>query len=200
VLAYLIPDASPLRWPEHPAGKRLAAGGIWQAQPHEVGTLVAWKQPDARPARIADFLPGRQTADGLTYYGPKVLPAPEALRIPQARPRIASPIEIRPGVVVMVRPALASPRKLLCGGGVGDYSEDYPIRARALMGRLKDGDRSPEAERELLAIVVLALRLEYYLTDELLDDLGWIDEESIFALWEGVLGVGKQSGDGGAAC
>jgi hypothetical protein len=199
MLAYLLPGANPMRWQEHPAAGRLVVAGPWQAQPHQDGALIAWRDAQARPVRLGDLKAGVPTADGLTYYGPSALPIPDALRHFSAKQRAVEPVEIRPGLVLRVRPAMASPRQMLSSGEIGDFVGSYPIRTRHLMTRLNAKEVGPEIDRELFAVVRMGLEQEYRLTDELLDDLGWIDEESIIALWEGILGLGKTFGGIAAA-
>lgn len=193
MLAYLIPGASPLTWHEDPRAARLLEAGPWQAQPHEAGCLIAWKQPNNMPLSLTECLAGRQTPEGMIYYGPKALPKPAGIARPNTGKPEAESVEVRPGVILKILPVTSCPRRLLTNGELGQSSHTYSILVHQLYDRIQKHEVRLD-DPDLIHVALACMRYTYRLTNELIDDLGWLDTETIEQLWRAAIGAGK--GDG----
>lgn len=178
MFAYWLPAAGvPMEAAEHPSAQRLLPAGPWQYSVHpQGGTLASWKDPAGRAPRLDDFGPGRPTADGLTYYPPKV-PATLGDLLRKSLPP-STPVTLACGQVLPIALAASSPRKLVfnpggtCSGG--DYLTEYARLADELRMRAKVEDVIGGADPLLGRVVLLAIQQSLRATEEVLTDLGLV--------------------------
>lgn len=159
---------------------RLRAAGPWEYRMCAAGgTMAAW------PGATVYGTP-RAIAEGVTYHPPAVLPTPDDLaRQARAHDELVA-VEVDDcGTVVHIVPALMTPRAVLCDGkSAGAFATAYGREAHAAFLRIAGGEK--ETLPILAAVCRRALAYSYRLTDELLDDLGWLNESSVVAIWEAV--------------
>ncbi len=182
---------------------RLLGAGPWQYQLHPVGCMTTWKADG--PLSRSAFGAERKTADGMTYFGPKILPTPERLiRAHMVERADLSDVIVSQdtGLKVRIMPAYLSPRMVLDDNTLGDHTTAYGRAVRDLLDKIH---ANPKQEYKDVAVEMaeccrLAMMYTYRLTRELLTDLGWLNEESIMPIWEGSIAVPKASpaGDGGS--
>jgi hypothetical protein len=175
VFAYWLPTAGhPIDAAEHPSARRLLPAGPWQFSAHpQGGTLASWKDPAGRAPTLDEFGPGRLTADGLTYYPAKEVPAVAALMRPNLPS--ATVVTLSSGAAVPIVMAASSPRKLVFAvGGVepGDYLTEYASLAEQLREKARAGEKIGYTHPMLGRVVLLALQHSLRATEEVLTDMG----------------------------
>ena len=186
MIGYLLDGVNPQAASAHPlmAG-RLRAAGPWQYQAHAGGTLATWR---GAGTRAEDLGVARPVAEGIRYLPPRALPSPDDLaRQERAGDSLEAVTVDDQGTVLHIVPALLTPRAILSSGLAGDPATRYGREAHAAFRAIAAApEDKEEAARLAVAVCRLALCYSYRLTDELLDDLGWINESSVTALWEAV--------------
>ncbi len=195
MIAYIIEGVSPMSAEKDPKMARLLSTGPWQYQPHQLGCMATWKSPSG-PVPLNTFLPGRKTFDGLVYHGPKQLPQAETLMRQVAMGRMdlhtVTTSQDR-GETIQIMPVYASPRQILEDNKLGGYSSAYGRAVRGLLEKLHADPtlKFSMVSDEALECCRLAIMHTYRVTKELLQDLGWLSEESWFQIWEAAIQVPK---------
>jgi hypothetical protein len=176
VYAYRLPECTPQQISggkiEHPSGARLNHAGPWQlaAHPHG-GSLATWR---GAPHHIGAYGEPQECADGLLYYPSKVPLTPEAL----ARPRVPESvtIETHSGVTLAIPIATRSPRRRMFAAAskVGGYIDEYPRLVFSIYDRLVAKEPMPMGDPDLCRMVFLAIAGCYRVTEEAMDQAGWL--------------------------
>ncbi len=197
MFAYRLPKADqPIDAAEHASAKRLLPAGPFQYAAHpQGGTLLTWRDAAGKMAPLHDYAAPRETADGLVYYGPKVLPTVADLVRRGSPPSID--VELSSGVVVPIALAASSPRKLVftpTGASEGDYLTEYARLADDLREQVKrDGDVM-RSDRLLHRVVLLAFQQSLRVTEELLTDLGWVSTADFLPIVMAAWGTDPKAG------
>lgn len=182
--------------------RRLAKAGPWQMQPHNDGALVTWKANG--PRSLSEFGPKRQTADGMIYFPPKVIPQPaDLLRPGVAQKQNITRVAVEVGgvdITLLIEPAYATPRQILENDILGEFSTVYAQKAMALWSRCSDNPNISvgEVRTDLNEVCRLALMNTYRTTPELLADCGWLTTESTINMWGAITQVPKALTEPGA--
>lgn len=198
MLAYRIPDVSPadcldrMRDGSHAGLARIALAGPWQFSAHpEGGALATWK--GAPVPRVDDLGEAVACPDGLMYYRPKVMPAQADLAKP-SRSEWEIDVDLANGMRLTVLLAASEPRRLRFVGpdAVGDALTEYGQLARRVQRRLAES--TPDApitaaDADVRRLLVLAVGQRYRVTDDLLDDLGWISTADVDPLLQAIQGA-----------
>ncbi len=188
MLAYRIPDVAPahaadrMRAGDHPGLARIALAGPWQFSAHpEGGSLATWL--GSRVPRIDDLCDAVSCSDGLTYYRPSPLPSPMDL----AKTLHSSDeidVDLVSGVRVSILLARSSPRRLRFTGdsSIGEPLTEYGRLARVVSERLAEADADHPIttdDADVRRLLLLAIAQRYRVTEELLDDVGWISTADV---------------------
>lgn len=193
MIAYTFPDLD--FWSgegAHAGYQRIAPAGPWvkvNATPQGTTFLR-----DAKAFAPDAYNPPRPTADGGLYYGPKVLPPPKALRRECAG---TQEVTTAGGLKLDVRVAYLSPRQIgwAPGGAIhmGNLRDSWAFDALALWNSAeKDPDGTIRITLDPVRVgrvVFGAVRSCYRVTEELLEDLGWIASEDLLTCLFGVWGI-----------
>ncbi len=191
MIAYILPNAAPQAAASDKRMARLNGAGPWQYQPNQRGAMATWKA--AGPVPRTAFGVERETSDGLIYLPPKVLAQPEELIRPNMVQRmdlIDVVVSQDSGLTIRLLPAYMTPRQILDDNTIGDMSTIYGRAVRKLMDRMSDSKDSKlkfvDYAEELAECCRLAVMYTYRMTRELLTDHGWLNEESLGAVWSAV--------------
>lgn len=176
--AYFAPDvhcAGPAR--HLPAFDRLRPGSKWLAadssQNGKRGTVVyLGDQPSGGT-------PGWEPcADGLFYLPGR--PMPEQATLGREHRVDGIDYTTSQGVTLTIPIAAAAPRKLLFSTGKsGAPAAGFAQRAFALFDRLGAEEKVSPVSPDVLSLVADAIGHVYYVTPEMLDELGWLTSADI---------------------
>lgn len=182
MIAYHAADVPVERAAGHPRFARLKQAGPWSYKPHASGgTLAFWPSPDGAIPKQGAFCEARACADGLNYLGPIQLPTPSQLARDVAGRPDCTKLLLTCGVTIAILPAYLEPRKVLSTGELGDPVTVYGKLSRSVRDRLGDKAEGSVSllDPELLALCRSAMMTCYRITDELIDDLGWLTTADI---------------------
>lgn len=200
MIAYHLPKVRPEDAIEHPSAARLLHAGPWLAVPHEHGgTFLYWADFPEKGDRAShlpeSYGPPRQTADGLMYYPPKVLPDIWDLASSE---RAGADVPLACGKTVTVPLALTEHRQFILGEPGGVYGlpvTEYGRLAAELLDVCAEPKPGSDAggiahdDPRLHRVLELAIGQRYRVTRELLNDLRVITPEDIDpllgAIWTG---------------
>jgi hypothetical protein len=195
MIGYILSGVSPESAADDERMTRLKSAGPWQYQLHQDGCLATWKTD--RPTPRKSLGEERKTTDGLVYIGPRVLPKPKDL----IRSAFAQNLNLNDVIVshetgesIKILPAFMSPRQILEDNKVGDYSTVYGRAVRALLdrSRVNPNLRLNDCITEIAECCRLAILYIYRMTKELLQDVGWLNEDSLLTIWEATIQVPKE--------
>lgn len=187
MIAYILDGRNPETGVSDPRMARLKGAGPWQYQLHSEGCMAVWRSKG--PVKRAELGEQRPTTDGMIYIGPKELPKPDQLLHAQMRQRedlTEVPISLESGETIRIMPAYLSPRQIMEDNTTGDYTTMYGRSVRKILdkSREKPGLKINDCVNEITECCRLAIMYTYRMTRELLQDLGWLNEDSILAIWE----------------
>lgn len=177
--AYFAPDvicSGPAR--DLPAFARLRAGNKWKACNYRLngkpGTVAFLG--DEQPAH--DDIGWYESAGGLWYL--PGLKMPEQIELVREHRVTGIDYVTSTGATITVPVAASSPRKLLFSSArLGDPAADWAVRAFDLFDRLRSDEKVSPLEPAVLSLISDALGSVYYVTPEILDELGWITSADI---------------------
>jgi len=163
-----------------PAFARLRGGDKWKTrdstQNGKRGT-IAW-MGDSEDCPQPGTTGWEECADGLLYLRGVKMPEQGAL----VRPHRVDGIDYTTaaGATITIPSAFAAPRKLLFSTAkVGDPASDWAQRAFALFDQLASKEHVSAFSTEVLSLIADAIGHVYYVTPEILDELGWITSADI---------------------
>ena len=180
---------------EIPAFKRVLSAGPWYAcnsvQGGKSGTLIMQAPTD----QVAPHTEGwRECSDGLLYLSDKTLPTTAQLVKEQRRAKFID-IVTSQGVTLSIPVSSASARKVSFGTGkFGNPADEFGIAAFAFYDLLSSRDESQVPKighPATLHLIVLAIQQFYRVTEELLDDLGWISSADFAPIIDATLGINQ---------
>ena len=104
------------------------------------------------------------------------------------------------GVLITVPIATAAPRKVLFASGkTGEPATDFALRAFELFDRLQAMESGGEtvllSDPKIIKLIADALAHVYYVTPELLDELGWITTADIDPLICALMGIDQKKAE-----
>lgn len=196
MIGYLLPGATAESCAEDVRMRRLIGAGPWKYQSRGDAGFASWDGA-ARP--ISGYGTPRETLDKLTYYPPLELPMPSSLVRPQMTGRDDVhwiDVETLDALYRLpILPAYLSPRKILEGGKLGDAATLYGKLSRMLNERISANPDLlvSEIRKDLYDVCVAALMHTMRVTPELIQDYGWLNQQSCWQIWECVLRVPKES-------
>lgn len=171
----------------HPIAKRLAAFGPWQTSKHaEGGVLLSWV---GGSTDVAMYGTPRATYDGLTFY-PSLTPIrPE--NVARASVSESVDIDLVSGVRLSIPIAKRSARRRRfgCDDALGAFVDEYPTLAFKLFDRFADKEQVTIGDADLRRILFLAVAKNYRMTEEALDDSGWLTTEDDDAIISAAFGT-----------
>lgn len=175
----------------HPALARLAGRGPWSCvdTPDGVvltrGTAVTW----------GPWVPG---VGGLDYALADPLPAcdPQALTLPGPAGE-GSPVALRCGIVLPVRPAAWDGSVIGLDGQLGAPASRYGREVAALYDRILAAGDLPPTDPQAIAVARMALQSATSLTDELIHAWGLLSSGDVVLLFLAASSIPKADAGGG---
>jgi hypothetical protein len=165
----------------------------WSAQQHPVqGTMVVWPGQHGSGLQLDAFGPPRVTHDGLTYYPSLEKPTPIELMRDENTRLSGTWVSLYGGGELFIALATATPREIiLCASGgikIGRHKAEYGLLAHDLYEPfLKEGITFEDPR--LGRLLFLALQQSYCITEEMIEDLGWICEADISPIIHAIMGI-----------
>lgn len=203
MFAYRIPDLDPqgghAALAAHPAGRRIAGVARWQLVAHpNGGSLATWLGHPFSPGSYGE---GRPTHDGMTYFPPKEWPADRAALLRDKLPDHEAVELVNGRVLIGLALRAPRPRRFAGAPSLGKPSGDLADAAFALWDRLGAKEAIALDDPGLARVLFLAVAACYRVTEEALDDLGWLttaDDDAVTAV---VFGLDPKSepGAGGSS-
>lgn len=186
MLAYRIPDvaasAAVGQMHEHAGLKRIALAGPWQFTAHPLGgCLATWR--GSKVPHVDSLGDGIACDDGLTYFRPAIMPT--AMDLAKAlRSADEIDVDLVCGVRVSILLAISAPRRLsfTSGPAIGDPLTEYGLLARDIQRRLAEAPEDQPitvADVGVRRLLFLAIAQRYRVTEELLNDLGWLSTADV---------------------
>ena len=178
MFAYHIKDLDPMgghaALAAHPAGKRLAHVGRWQLAAHpQGGSFATWAGSPSFPGAYGE---GRETHDGMTFHPPKEWPTDRAALLRERLPEHEA-VDLTSGRVLIGIAMRAARKRRFSTPGVGRPSGALADAAFELWDKL-NGDSEILIDDPLLTrVLFLAVAACYRVTEEAMDDLGWLTTE-----------------------
>lgn len=188
MLAYRIRDVAAAAASErlhdrsHAGLARLAIAGPWQfAQHPEGGCVATWL--GSKPRAFDSLGDGEACEDGMVYYRPDPLPgAMDLAKSKHSEDEID--VDLECGVRLSILLAISAPRRLRFTGGaaIGDPLSEYGLLARDVQRRLAEAPADQPltvADAGVRRLLFLAVAQRYRVTEELLNDLGWLSTADV---------------------
>lgn len=190
MFAYRIPDLEPSEGhaglAAHPIAKRLAHVGKWQLVAHPMGGAFAtWAGKPSFPAAYGE---PRQTHDGLEFYPPKEWPTDRALFLREKLPEHEA-VDLVGGRVLVGVAMRAARKRRFSVPGVGRPSGALADAAFELWDKINESHDVMIDDPLLTRVLFLAVAACYRVTEEAMDDLGWLTTEDDNAVTSVVFGL-----------
>lgn len=178
---------------EIPQFSRVLTADKWyccnSTQDGKQGALI-FSQSDPQPAPHTTGW--RECFDGLMYLPPATLPGTIDLLRPERRMRFIDVLTSR-GVLLSIPVASAAAREVdFSAKKFGVPSDDFGKCAYAFFDRLSDTKAASQpklGDADTLRLVMLAVQQFYRVTEELLNDLGWISSLDIDPIISAIMGA-----------
>ena len=178
---------------EIPEFRRVLTAGPWYAcastQGGKSGALI-FQKGDQQPPPHSDRW--RECFDGLLYRPDNKRPGTADLVRDDRRMRHLD-LTLASGVLISIPVASAAARAVDFGAKkFAAPSDDFGKSAYAFFDRLKEADaaRQPKlGDPDTLSLVLLAVQQFYRVTEELLNDLGWISSADIDPIISATMGI-----------
>lgn len=175
----------------HPALARLAGRGPWACADTPEGVVLT----RGGAAAWGPWVPG---VGGLEYSLADPLPACDPLTLPQ--PGLAgegSPVSLRCGIVVPVRPAGWDGSVIGLDGQLGAPASAYGRAVAALYDRILAAGDLPPSDPQAIAVARMALLSATTLTEELIAAWGLLSTGDVVALFLAAAAIPKADAGGG---
>ena len=198
--AYYAPEIHPSDAKESPVFASIQHVGAWQYQQHPHGgtlaTLIGLSD------QLDDYTDVRDLKGGLRYLAPRSMPTLYDLAKPTPGSGVVVPLAC--GLIAEIPVAVVRYRQLRLSASakdrMGDPVTEYGRLSVQLLDRAKREEGLSHESPDLHRLLVLAFSQRYYVTAEMLDDLGILSSDDVEpllgAIWCGDPKAGAPASDG----